>query len=90
MCVEINNKLNDNPQSYSLLSGSTGILLLLHNEKIICANVGDSRAGLVQIGAIEDPALLSMLSRDHTPQEPDERDRILNAGGKIMPCMGIF
>ena len=64
--------------------------MLLHNDKIVCANVGDSRAGVVAIGAIDEPALLTMLSRDHTPVEPDEKERVLKAGGKIMPCMGNY
>lgn len=31
-----------------------------------------------------------MLSRDHVPAEPDEKDRIILAGGKVMPCMDPF
>ncbi len=90
VCLEINSRLHSNPSINSLLSGSTGIIVLLHNQNIICANVGDSRAGIVRIASVEDHGSLVMLSRDHTPVEADERDRILAAGGKIMPCIGIF
>jgi serine/threonine protein phosphatase PrpC len=64
--------------------------VLLHNDIIACANVGDSRAGIVKVDAIDQPALLTMLSRDHTPVEQDEKERIVNAGGKVMPCMGTL
>ena len=88
VCVDINNKLTASGGINSFLSGSTGILVLLHNELVVCANVGDSRAGVVVVEASDQPALLTMLSRDHTPVEPDEKERITNAGGKIMPCIG--
>lgn len=88
VCLDINGRLTANTAINSLLSGSTGIIVLLHNEYIVCGNVGDSRAGLVRLESLEDHGSLVMLSRDHTPVEPDERDRILQAGGKIMPCIG--
>ena len=90
VCLDINNKLTANPHINSFLSGSTGILVLLHNDLVICANVGDSRAGLVKVDTLDQPASLHMLSRDHTPVEEDEKERILAAGGKIMPCVGKF
>ena len=88
VCVDINNKLIANQGINSFLSGSTGILVLLHQDFIVCANVGDSRAGIIKVDAIDQPALLTMLSRDHTPIEADEKERIINAGGKVMPCVG--
>lgn len=88
MCLDINAKLVANGLINSFLSGSTGILVLLHNEWIVCANVGDSRAGVVQLNGNEEPGSLQMLSRDHTPAEEDEKERIIKAGGKIMPCIG--
>lgn len=72
------------------MSGSTGIVVLLHNEQLLCANVGDSRAGVVKLVAAEDPGELVMLSRDHTPKELDELERIIMAGGKVQPCSDPF
>ncbi len=87
-CLDLNTKLVNNALINTLLSGSTGILVLLHNDKIVCGNVGDSRAGVVCFAGPEDPGSLVMLSTDHTPNDPAERDRIVNAGGKVMPCIG--
>lgn len=88
VCLEINTKLTSTVTINSFLSGSTGILVLVHKNQAICGNVGDSRAGLVKLGHPEDS--VEMLSRDHTPNEPDERERITAAGGRIMACMDPF
>lgn len=88
VCLDINGKLVANTGINSILSGSTGIIVLLHNEQLICANVGDSRAGLVKFDGPENLGSLTLLSRDHTPQEADEKERVLQAGGKVMPCIG--
>ena len=88
VCLDINTRMNATPGMNSMMSGSTGIIVLLHNDQIVCANVGDSRAGLTKFASPQDIGQLVMLSRDHTPDEPDERERILLGGGKIMPCIG--
>lgn len=54
---------------------------------IVCANVGDSRASLVQLSQLS--SSLCRLSRDHTPLLPEERQRIIKAGGRISPCKDI-
>lgn len=87
-CLDVNSKLVNNALINTLLSGSTGIVVLLHNDKIVCGNVGDSRAGVACFSGAEDPGSLLMLSNDHTPNDPAERDRIINAGGKVTPCIG--
>lgn len=66
--------------------GSTGIVVLINQEYIVCANVGDSRAILCRDGAGVD------LSEDHKPEAPDERKRIEKAGGtvaQIGPCYRV-
>ena len=87
VCLEINTKLVNNRSINSWFSGSTGIIVLLHNEKIVCANVGDSRAGIVK-NSVNEGASLLKLSTDHTPVLPGEKQRIIKAGGKVMPCTG--
>lgn len=74
----------------SIMSGSTGIVVLMHNDQLLCANVGDSRAGVVKLVSPDDPGELIMLSRDHTPKELDELERIIMAGGKVQPCSDPF
>lgn len=87
-CVDINTQLVANTSINSTLSGSTGIVVLLHNDLIVCGNVGDSRAGVAVFTRSDDPGRMEMLSRDHTPNEPDEKERITKAGGSIMACIG--
>lgn len=87
ICIGLNTKLTSAKIINSWYSGSTGILVLIHEANIVCANVGDSRAGIVKSEGTGE-AYLEKLSRDHTPGEPDERERVLKAGGKIMACMG--
>lgn len=88
-CHDINNKLSANKLINTWYSGSTGIIVLLHDRNIVCANVGDSRAGVVAIAADGSSNLL-MLSEDHTPNLEAEKERVIQAGGKVMPCQGRF
>ncbi|CAJ1422501.1 unnamed protein product [Effrenium voratum] len=73
-----------------LRQGSTAVATLLlreeDNVRLLCANCGDSRAVLCRGRA----ALA--LSKDHKPNDPEERRRIEAAGGKVElhgPCWRI-
>lgn len=59
------------------MAGTTAVVVLMKNNKLICANVGDSRAVLSVTGA-EEP-----LSYDHKPANESEARRIMNAGGWV-------
>ncbi|CRL02198.1 CLUMA_CG015126, isoform A [Clunio marinus] len=59
------------------MAGSTAITVLIRDNKIYCANAGDSRA----IGSRN--GTLVALSSDHKPNNPEEMDRIFNAGGWV-------
>lgn len=64
-------------------SGSTCVAVLIQRNRLICANVGDSRAVLgrrTPSGCIPYP-----LSHDHKPDDPAERIRIEQAGGRVAP-----
>jgi protein phosphatase 1L len=68
--------------SKGIQSGSCAIVVLAQPEangefKIICANVGDSRAFLLKGESAQ------ALSKDHSPDEPKERERITEAGGFV-------
>lgn len=52
----------------------------LPRRTIIAANVGDSRAVLSRNGTAWD------LTRDHKPNDPDEKARIESVGGKVIWC----
>lgn len=66
-------------------SGSTAVLTFVNNEKIICANVGDSRAILIS----ENENKIIPLSRDHKPDLPEEKKRIIMSGGRVDKIFGM-
>lgn len=67
----------DESGDYSLDKGCTGVIVMIIGDRIICANVGDSRAILSRRRS---PICLS---KDHKPNNPAEKNRILLAGGKV-------
>jgi serine/threonine protein phosphatase PrpC len=84
--VGTNNELNQKLSNITELSGSTGVGVLVYNNKFYCANVGDSEAGLLifKNGTPE----MQMLSVCHLPDLPEERDRIKKsvAGSRPTVC----
>ena len=58
-------------------TGSTATIVLIQNNKIYCANVGDSRAYLLSKEHI------TQISTDHKCTDEDEADRITQSGGNI-------
>ncbi|KAK4754595.1 hypothetical protein SAY87_002699 [Trapa incisa] len=58
--------------------GSTAVVALVSQEKIVVSNCGDSRAVLCRNG------VAVPLSSDHKPDRPDELLRIQNAGGRVI------
>lgn len=60
-----------------LSSGTTANIVLVHNNLIVCANAGDSRAVLCRGGKAV------ALSVDHHPESPLEKERIEQAGGHV-------
>ncbi|KAJ0233964.1 protein phosphatase 2C 69 [Hirschfeldia incana] len=64
--------------SHNRDAGSTASTAIIIGDRLIVANVGDSRAVISRGGnAIA-------VSRDHKPDQSDERERIENAGGFVM------
>eukprot|EP00301_Raphidiophrys_heterophryoidea_P001712 c10816_g1_i1.p1 GENE.c10816_g1_i1~~c10816_g1_i1.p1 ORF type:complete len:280 (+),score=60.53 c10816_g1_i1:63-902(+) len=57
--------------------GSCGNICVVWGKKIACANVGDSRA------LVLDGSTVLALSEDHKPDRPDERQRIERSGSHI-------
>jgi len=63
-------------------SGTTSVSVLMRDNTIICANLGDSRAVM---GSKHDTKWkATALSRDHKPDLPDEAKRIADRGGRVM------
>jgi serine/threonine protein phosphatase PrpC len=65
-------------------SGSTCCMVIQMNQKIICANVGDSRAILLSEIIRED---IISLSIDHKPESKNELERIKKYGGVVEKCL---
>ena len=60
-------------------SGSCAIIVLIIDEEVYIANLGDSRA----IYSYNTGHQFFQLSRDHKPNDPKEKKRIYKAGGTI-------
>ena len=60
-------------------SGSCGVVALLIDDIAYVGNVGDSRA----IACERRGRGISVLSRDHKPEDTEEQERILRAGGTV-------
>jgi len=64
------------------MSGSTGTIICLMGQKVLCAWLGDSRAVMgseSKTGGI----VATHLSNDHKPNRPDEKLRVEKAGGEV-------
>ena len=63
-------------------SGTTAATVFIDKTKLYCINVGDSRAIIAKKS--QDGIWSSVqISNDHNPSIPEERDRIIKAGGRI-------
>ena len=63
-------------------SGTTCVMVFQIGEKLICANVGDSRAIIVK-GTNDNDLKIKPLSIDQKPNDPEESKRIIENGGEI-------
>lgn len=63
--------------------GSTGLVALIRDGKVLVANVGDCRAILLSDGKI------FPMSNDQKPTSLKEQRRIASLGGTVMNCAGV-
>jgi len=75
--LDIDNAMLNDEAIKEQMAGSTAISVLIHDSKLYCANAGDSRAIACRNGK------LVTLSNDHKPCNPEEMERIYNAGGWV-------
>lgn len=68
---------SDESEDEEILAGATSCVVLLTENKIICANAGDSRAVLCK------GSEAIALSEDHKPANKAEKKRIVAAGRKV-------
>ena len=79
--VTTDNNLANDDRVDSTFSGSTCSTLIYTPERLISANVGDSRCVLGKFDGKNWSA--KNLTRDHKPNEADENKRIVEAGGRV-------
>ena len=82
----LSSSINSSTTFNSMESGSTVVLTFISNNNIICANCGDSRAILI---TEKENNTIIPLSRDHKPELPEEKKRILEYGGRVDKIYGI-
>ena len=79
--VQTDTDLIYNEKVESNFSGSTCSALIYSPERLISANVGDSRCVLGKFDGKN--WTYKNLTRDHKPSEPDENKRIIDNGGRV-------
>lgn len=70
-------------EEYDLNDGSTSCLAIICGNKLITAHTGDTRAVLCR------DRKAFRLTSDHKPSRPDERKRIMDAGGVVKKINGV-
>jgi serine/threonine protein phosphatase PrpC len=84
---ESDKQLNSNYTFNTEASGSTCVSVLVAGNKCLCANLGDSCAGILK-QKINETWEIEMMNREHKPTEEDEKRRVENCGGRIEPFRG--
>lgn len=75
--VETDRAFNEMARMARISDGSTATCVLLRDDRLVCAFVGDSDALLCRGGRAR------LLTRKHTPDRKDEAERIIKAGGTL-------
>jgi serine/threonine protein phosphatase PrpC len=83
--VTANSSLESTPIKY-MTSGSTCVGVYVRDEEYWVANVGDSRAVIATWDSVTGELVAHSLSRDHKPDDPEEKQRIEASGGFVSPA----
>ncbi|XP_073305123.1 protein phosphatase 2C 51-like [Primulina huaijiensis] len=78
---EMDEEVNKNGAAVAMV-GSTAVVAVVGEEEVVVAHCGDSRAVISRGG------VAVQLSNDHKPDRPDELERIVNCGGKVIDWNG--
>lgn len=77
-------QFDENLRDRKLIAGSTLTMVLVTRNYIYSANVGDSR-----IVVFTPKGRLLLETKDHKPSDPDEKNRIEAAGGRVVDIFGV-
>eukprot|EP01032_Pedospumella_encystans_P012965 gene12965-14958_t len=80
--VDTDKALHSTPYIDDSLSGTTAVTVLQVGDRLLVANVGDSRA--IIASNVNGKLVYSPLSNDQTPYRKDERERLKKLGARIM------
>jgi len=88
-CLDCDEAFLEDSRFTGLEDGSTAVFTMVtpttespFEYKVICGNIGDSRAVLAKLNPDNSYSTVT-LSHDHKPTDPKERDRIVAAGGMV-------
>jgi protein phosphatase 1L len=79
---KINDEFSTIARRNSYMDGTTVIMAVIHDKRIVVANVGDSRA--IVVGNYKNQLKYRDMSQDHKPERPDEKRRIEKLGGQVI------
>lgn len=65
------------------VSGTTAVGMLVRERDVFIANIGDSRAVVARYSDDEQSYVLHCETKDHKPDDPDERARIERSNGRV-------
>ncbi|XP_052731586.1 uncharacterized protein LOC108325860 isoform X3 [Vigna angularis] len=87
---DIDAKFSEEASRNNFHSGSTATIVLVADDKILVANIGDSKAILCSKN-FQSPkeAKVKELTSDHHPDRDDERNRVETAGGQVQNWGGV-
>ncbi|CAM9376984.1 unnamed protein product [Chrysoparadoxa australica] len=81
--ARIEEALNSDDSVDTEFSGTTLVAAAIRGGTMTIINIGDSRITLGRVDKASGKMVAEPLSLDHKPETPEERDRILSAGGRV-------
>lgn len=91
--IDVHLQVTENPDIDSHNSGSTLTCVIIEQEQLYCANVGDSRAILIwdnkkklNEDRSSSSSNITILTANHQPDIPKEKIRINRAKGDVRPA----
>ncbi|KDO25413.1 hypothetical protein SPRG_09356 [Saprolegnia parasitica CBS 223.65] len=88
-CLALDKSFLDLAAGRGFKDGSTAITVLIRNDEVYVANIGDCRAIVISLDPASSVPKVKPLSVDQKPHSPAEKARIEEAGGIVLNIRGI-